>query len=42
MQIKTTVRYYFSQNGYHQKNLQKLNAGEDEEKGNASTMLVGL
>ena len=24
------------------KNLQKLNAGDDEEKGNTSTMLVGL
>ena len=36
------VSSHTGQNGYHQKNLQTLNAGEDVDKGNPPTLLVGM
>ena len=43
MQIKTTMRYPLntSQNDHHQKNLQTLNSGEDEEKKETSCTAGG-
>ena len=42
MQIKTTMRYYLSQNGYHQKIYKNQMLERMKRKGNTSTLLVGL
>ena len=42
MQIKTTMRYHINQNSHHQRSLQTINAIESVEKGNPSTLLVGM
>ena len=43
MDFKATMRYHFlPQNGYHKKNPQTINAGEDRQKGSTFTLLVGM
>ena len=42
MQIKTTMRYYLSQNGYHQKIYKNQMLERMRRKGNTSTLLMGL
>ena len=43
MQIKTIIMYHSCQSeGLLSKSLQTINAGEDVEKGNPLTLLVGM